>query len=354
MTNRIPIIKVKSEVKKIANTNPNRRDVICLIGGFEEEIDEPKFYETLTAAEQDLGDDTSIDANAALKEIFHDDSITGVLVVDTTTHSGDTYTRTVGASEIESALNSVAQIDFDLLYVAAELSDAMITKIADARDVRFEDKRPFDYVGVGTRATSGNAYDTTAGKLGDGCVAFLTQELNLNDSDDNLSLVESGAFLTNLIAVTPVGNSLTAKILPEVTGLGTSYTFGSNDLGTKLVGLGYFVVRLVNPMTNTYECVNSAGVNGLDLYINRTLTYIVNEFALRKYLGERNNQATLSGIEMECNRLLQMFRNDLGIVENITYAVEKENSYTVNVILNTVEFADIITEIDVYITIEVI
>ena len=84
------------------------------------------------------------------------------------------------------------------------------------------------------------------------------------------------------------------------------------------------------------------------------MAYIVNEFALRKYLGERNNTATLNGISMECNRLLTMFRDDLQLVEGITYAVEKKDADTVDVILNTIQFSGIITEIDVAITIEVV
>lgn len=357
MTNKIPVIKVKQEVKRINTTNPNLRDVVCLIGGFEKELDEPKFYTTLEEAEEDLYDgseSTTPDANLALRQIFRKD-ISGVLVVDVTTHTGsagsETYSRNVTKTKLENALSAVSSIEFDLLYVTAELTDELITVIDDDAQIRFENKKPYGFIGVGTRA-SVSAYTTTAGKLGDFNYAFLTQALTLGETE--LNLIESGAYLTNLIATLPVGQSLTAKVLDEVTGVDTTYTFGEEDDGTTLVGLGYFIIRLLNPLENTYECVNSAGANGLDLYINRTRDYVVNEFSLRKYLGEKNNQATLSGIEMECNRLLQLFRNSLSIVENITYAVEKVNSNTVNVILNTLQFADIITEIDVFITIEVI
>ncbi len=350
MTNAIPIIKVSQEVKKITKSNSNLRDVVCLIGGFENVLSEPTLYTTLSAAEADLGDDEDIDANLALKQVFRED-ISGVLAVDITTYSDDTYDRTITTTNLETALESVASLEFDILYVCAELTDAMISVIdADAQS-RFEDKIPYGYVGVGTRSSSSD-YTTTAGLLGDFCYAFLTQTLEVEDEE--LTLIESGAYLTNYIARLPVGNSLTAKVLPDVTAVGTTYTFGDSDLGTSLVGLGFFVVRLINPLNNTYECVNSAGANGLDLYINRTRDYIVNDFALRQFLGERNNEATLDAIRMECNRLLTKFRDDLGIVENITYGVEEADTDTVNVVLNTIEFADIITEIDVYITIEVI
>jgi hypothetical protein len=151
-----------------------------------------------------------------------------------------------------------------------------------------------------------------------------------------------------------VGQSLTAKVLEEVTDVLTVYNESTTPKLSEMVGMGYFVVRSINPLEGTYEVVNSANANGLDMYMTRVLSYIVNEFALRRYLGERNNTATLSGISMECNRLLTMFRDDLQLVENITYAVSKRDAETVDVILNTIEFSGIITEIDVAITIEVV
>lgn len=365
MTNNpVPFIKVEAKVKKISNENPLIRDVICLIGGFETKLDEedntnidkPVFYETLEDAEADLYDGsetTTPDANLALRQIFHE-QVSGVLVVNISTFTGSTtktWSRDVTEQKLKDALASVADINFDLLYVASELSDTLLTAIKDDTDDRFEAKKPYGYIGVGTR-NSTTAYNTTAGKMGDNCYAFLTQPLEVNDTA--LSLVESGAYLTNLIARLPVGNSLTAKVLDEVTDIGEVTGLNQADDYTALVHAGFFVVRLIDALNKTFECVNSATANGLDLYINRVRDYIVNDFALREYLGERNNQATISGIEMECNRLLNKFRSDLGLVENITYAVERASPECVNIILNTIEFSGVITEIDVFITIEVI
>lgn len=355
MTNKEPIIKVKSEIKRITTSNPYIKDVVCLIGGFEtaEKTNEVFFAETLAKAEEVYGDDVTVDANAALKQVFRKD-ISGAIIVNVTTaSSGDnpTYSRNITAAKLESAIAVLNDIEFDILYVIEDSADANLTQISDFAAARFEAKKPFTYVATVTRANK-SAYETTIGKVGDYAVAVLTQPLEVNGEE--LSLVESGAFLLNTIARLNVGYSLTAKVLDEVTGLGTEYTFGEDQLGSDLVGMGYFVVRSINPLEGTYECVNSANANGLDMYMTRVLSYIVNEFALRKYLGERNNTATLSGISMECNRLLTMFRDDLSLVENITYAVNKKDAETVDVILNTIEFSGIITEIDVAITIEVV
>lgn len=352
MTNKIPIIKVKSEIKRINTTNPYIKDVVCLIGGFEttEKANEVFFAETLTEAEEVYGTDTTIDANAALKRVFRKE-ISGAVIVNISSGSGDNIQRNITVNKLETAFAVLNDIEFDTLYLLEDSSDANIEALATFEAARFEAKKPFTSVITCTRASKA-AYLTTIGKVGDSAIAVLTQPLEVNGTE--LSLVESGAYLLNTIVRMNVGQSLTAKVLEEVTDVLTVYDESTTVKLSEMVGMGYFVVRSINPLEGTYEVVNSANANGLDMYMTRVLSYIVNEFALRRYLGERNNTATLSGISMECNRLLTMFRDDLQLVENITYAVSKRDAETVDVILNTIEFSGIITEIDVAITIEVV
>ena len=353
MTNKIPIIKVTSEIKRINTANPYIKDVVCLIGGFEttEKANEVFFAETLADAEAVYGSDVTIDANAALKQVFRRE-ISGAIIVNITTLKGEnTYERNITANKLDTALKALNDIEFDTLYLLEDSADANIEALATFAAARFEAKKPFTSVITCTRASKA-AYTTTIGKVGDYAIAVLTQPLEVNGTE--LSLVESGAYLLNTIVRMNVGQSLTAKVLEEVTDVLTVYDESTTVKLSEMVGMGYFVVRSINPLEGTYEVVNSANANGLDMYMTRVLTYIVNEFALRRYLGERNNTATLSGISMECNRLLTMFRDDLQLVENITYAVSKRDAETVDVILNTIEFSGIITEIDVAITIEVV
>lgn len=352
MTNKIPIIKVKSEIKRINTANPYIKDVVCLIGGFEttEKANEVFFAETLAEAEEVYGSDVTVDANAALKQVFRRE-ISGAVIVNISSGSGDNIQRNITAGKLETALAVLNDIEFDTLYLLEDSADANIEALATFAAARFEAKKPFTSVITCTRASKA-AYETTIGKVGDYAIAVLTQPLEINGEE--LSLVESGAYLLNTIVRMNVGQSLTAKVLEEVTDVLTVYNESTTPKLSEMVGMGYFVVRSINPLEGTYEVVNSANANGLDMYMTRVLSYIVNEFALRRYLGERNNTATLSGISMECNRLLTMFRDDLQLVENITYAVSKRDAETVDVILNTIEFSGIITEIDVAITIEVV
>lgn len=352
MTNKIPIIKVKSEIKKVANTNPLIRDTVCLIGGFAtaEKTNEPYAVSTIQEARQIYGTDTTVDGNAALEQILGDNTVNSVIVVNVSTESSGSIQSNVTQTKLESAITALDLIDFDILFVAAELTDALLKVVTDFAEARFENKVPFGYITAFTRA-SNSAYQTTAGKLGDWCYAAVIQQLEVEE--DELSLVETGAFITKLVATMSVGESLTAHTIPEITGIQDVYTFNPGDDGAILTGYGYLLFRLINATTNTYEAVNSANPNGLDIYISRVRDYIVNEFALRQYLGEQSNTLTMDMIKMECNRIATMFQ-ELNLIENMSYVVEKKDSETVNVIINSIEFAGIITEIDVFITIEVV
>ena len=352
LTNKEPKIIVKQEIKKIDNTNPFIHDTVCLIGGFEtdENTNVPTLVQTIEKAEEIYGDDTSIDANAALRQILGDNKVSNVLIVNITTKSGDTFQRSLTATKLEDALEALDLIDFDILYIADDLTDAFITTVDTFAAARFEAKNPFGFVCSVSRASVA-AYKTTAGKVGDFCYALINQKIDV--ADEELSLVESGAFITKEIALTSIADSLTAKVIPDITGLQDVYTFGTGSDGLELTGVGYLLFRLINATNNTYEAVNSANNNGLDLYISRVRDIIVRDFALRDFLGDRSNTITLEMIKMECNRIYSKFKA-LGLIEGMNFAVQKKDSETVEVIINTIQFAGIITEIDVFITIEVI
>ena len=352
MANKIPIIKVTQEIKKINNTNPYIHDTVCLIGGMETDANTnvPTLVSTIEEARETYGTDVSIDGNAALEQILGDNQVSNVLIVNITTISGETASRNLTQTKLNDALAALDLIDFDILYVASDLTDAFIETIDTFADSRFEAKNPFGFVCAVNRA-SVSAYETTATKVGDFCYALINQKLIVGEED--LTLIESGAFITKEIALTSIADSLTAKVIPDITGLQDTYTFTGTSDGVKLNSAGYLLFRLINATTNTYEAVNSANANGLDIYISRVRDVIVREFALRQFLGDKSNNVTLEMIKMECNRIYSRFK-DLGLIEGMNFAVQKKDSETVEVIINTIQFAGIITEIDVFITIEVI
>lgn len=352
MTNKVPIIKVNQEIKKVSTSSPYIHDLVCLIGAMEETTSylEPTLVTTIEEARTKFGDDVSIAGNSALEQILGDNTVSGVLVVNITNTSGDTIQRNLTATKLADAITALDLIDFDILYVADDLTDTFIETINTFAESRFENKNPFGYVTAVSRSNV-STYTTTAGKVGDYCYAIINQKLTVNE--DELSLVESGAFVTKLIATSPITESLTATVIPDITGLQDVYTFGTGEDGATLTGAGYLMFRLINATTNTYESVNGANNNGLSLYVGRVRDYLVREFSLRTFLGDPSNDKTLALIKTECARIKNYFIG-LELIEGMDYDVQEKDAETVEVIINSIQFAGVITEIDVYITIEVI
>ncbi len=352
MVNKVPMIKVNQEIKKVSTSSPYIHDLVCLIGGMktDEAYLEPTLVETIEEARTLFGDDVSIDGNSALEQILGDNTVSGVLVVNITEISGETAQRNITATKLANAITALDLIDFDILYVASDLTDALLKNVADFAESRFENKNPFGFVTAVSRANV-SAYTTTAGKVGDFCYALINQKLTVNE--DELTLVESGAFVTKLIAISPIIESFTATVVPDVTGVQDVYTFGTGEDGAVLTGAGYLMFRLINATTNTYETVNGANNNSLSLYVARVRDYLVREFSLRTFLGDANNDKTIALIKTECARIKNEFIS-LELIEGMDYDVQEKDAETVEVIINSIQFAGVITEIDVYITIEVI
>ena len=350
---KVPKINVYRKIKRFIRSNPLIRDTVCLIGAFETDknTNTPVSFNTIEEARTEYGTNTSIDANACLEQILGDNTVDNVIIVNTTTKDGSTYDRTLTKAKLQTAVEALDLIDFDILYIANELTDTNLEVITDFAAERFENKKPFGFITAFTRA-SNTAYGTTSGLLGDFCYASVIQRLTVNQ--DELSLLESGAYITKVISQLNINESLTAKTIPEITGINSSdvFTFETGGDGETLTEYGYLLFRLINATTNTYEAVNSSNPNGLDLYITRVTNAIVNDMALREFLGEINNTKTLELIKTELNRIYSMYM-DLNCIAGMNFDVNKKSEQTVEVIINSILFDDIITEIDVYITIEV-
>ena len=152
MTNKIPIIKVKSEIKRISTSNPYIKDVVCLIGGFEtdEKYGEVFFADTLAKAEEKFGDDTTVAANAALKQVFRR-NISGAVIVNVTdmsTGQNPSPQRDVTNAKLKAALKALNDIEFDLLYVIEDSANDNLEAVADFAAARFEDKKPLSVKSV--------------------------------------------------------------------------------------------------------------------------------------------------------------------------------------------------------------
>ena len=348
----IPNININQEIKRVKNINYRLQGVICLVGGFPKVKAGINYYPTFEKAVAELGADGDNEAYNALKYCFYHD-IEGVIVYNTSTASGESGTdvdTTITAEILTNALNQLKDVNFNLLCVATEMTDELIAVIDTDANNHFRDKKPYGYVLYVDRGSE-DAFLTTSELIGAQCYIITPQKITV----DGVSLTGAGTmgYWTGYLAVNNVDDSLTARQV-DIDGVDVEFTFNTGDTGYELVDEGYFLIRKIDVIDNIFEVVKSENRNGLDLYMSRVRDYIVQELSLRLFLGDKNNPKTLDSISLECSRIYNMFVKDLQMCENINYVVERGSPEIVNVILNSVDFAGVIKEIDVYLTINIV
>jgi hypothetical protein len=211
-------------------------------------------------------------------------------------------------------------------------------------------KYPAGFIGALTGA-SVSANVTTATAAGQHCYGLLTQQLTVNGTQ--LSVLNSAAYYCGLIAGLKVANTMTMKTVPNVSAVSPELSFETGGNGKTLLEAGITTVRCRNRNSGKYIVVNSEQPNGLDLYVNRGRDYIVKQFALHDFLGDRNRPVTLDEIKQEVDRVKSQCINILDICKDIEYHVEKKSADCVDIFLDRIVFDGLITEINLYVTVEV-
>jgi len=348
MTAKVPIVKVYNK-KSAKSPGTGEAGRIAVIGAFKTTETNPKLFTSLDDAQTTFGNDTTFDGCAALPYLFMSGA-TSVLAVNVSTESSGTWTKTVDATNLAAALAKIKGEDWDILYVAAIITDAFIAIIDAYLNATWEIKYPAGYVAaLGGQTDAANI--TTAGLAGDHCYGLLTQQLTVNGTQ--LSVLLSAAYYAGLLAGMPVGNTMTMKTIPYVTAVSPELSFETAGAGKALLEAGITTVKCANRNAGRYIVVNSEQPNGLDLYVNRVRDYVVKALSLHEFLGERNRDLTLSVIEQEVDRVKRECVGVLDLLKDIEFTVEKKNSQCVDIHIQRLLFDGIITEIDVYVTVEV-
>lgn len=354
----IPKITVV-EQKTTPPVDPTHAGRICFIGAFDKdkdpatvtgEVGEEVYsfvinnineeYEAYTK----LGtDDTTYPALKCIPHLFK--GATSMVSVNMTVDD-TTPDTSITANKLGQALNALLLEKFDILFVAADtISDELLAVIKAFYDKRLEDKRPFDYIGYGTRANMA-AYETSVALMPRSC-NFIMQPL------EDYALMESAALMTGYIAGNVLGMSLTNKIVPDVDELGTELTFGTGDDGYLLVKKGYTIFKITNRLDSEVQIINGKQFNGFDGYINRVTNAIIRDFNLEAFLGAINSNPTLMSVQAECARIKDKWCTILGYAKDIEYYVEKASPECVVIKLSKIVYDGVITEIELYYTIEV-
>lgn len=337
---KVQVFNKKSPVK----SRPGLASKIAVVGAFDSTATDPILCTDIDEAYETLGTDKTYNGVSCLEQLFYGASSVLAVNITTKTGSGDNIVvdKTMTPAKLTSALSKISGEDFDMLYVAEIIPTTLIGIITEFLENRYRNKFPTGYVCYS---------DFNANAAGDFCYGLLNQRLSVNDT--LLSEVDSGAYYCGVLASLNVGNSMTMKEVPQVNGVSPELSFETGGNGLSLLESGVTTFRCQDRGNNRYIVVNSEQPNGLDLYINRTRDFVVKEMSLHQFLGDRNRTATLNEIKQELDRIKELCVKTLDLLEDISYTVKKKGANCVDINITKLSFAGIITEIDVYITIEV-
>lgn len=327
---------------------------IAVIGAFDSEVTDLTVCNNARVAHQIFGTTSTVGAfkgTDAIDYLFYGAS--QLLVCNITTWSDDDTpvpTTTITNTNLATALAKLKNEEFDILFIADELSDAAQTIVTTWLADEFKDKYPHGQVAQLQKSTAA-AYATSVATFGDNVYYINTQQITYLGT--TLSLNQSTAFMAGVIASMDVNKSLTAKTVPNVTGVTPEYTFESGDIGAKLMELNVPIIKPRNRRNNNYVCVNSELPNELDLYINRTRDYVINRISVETQLGEPSNDATIDGIQNIVEGVKHHCIDELQLLEDIVYHIEKVSPSEIDVIIEKMVFNGIITDIKIHYSIEV-
>jgi len=349
MTAQIPRVHVflKKSAKSPGNGEAGK---IAMIGAFKTTETNPKLFTSLDDAQTTFGTDDTFDGCACLPYLFMNGA-TSLLCVNVATQSSGTWTKTIDATNLAASLAKIKGEDWDILFVAGALTDAFITLIDQYLDATFEMKFPAGYIGALTGSTDADNI-TSAGLAGEHCYGLIpNQQWTVNGTQ--LSVLKTAAYYCGLIAGMKVGNTMTMKTIPGVTAVSPEMSFETGGNGKALLEAGLTTVKCQNRNTGKHVVVNSEQPNGYDLYVNRVRDYVIKELALHDFLGERNRNPTLNEIKQEVDRVKMECVKTLDLLKDIEFTVEKKSAKCVDIIIQRLLFDGLITEINVYVTVEV-
>jgi len=356
----IPKITV-TQVDNVPKGSPGIAGKVAIVAEFSKTLSAPISVNTFANAVAEATTGTisgsSPIGDQVLEPLFRGGA-TDVIIVDISPSTSGSPTGT----EIVTAATSLEE-NYDILLIPYVLTDANLTSIKSYIDDRFEASHPVGLIAPVTRSSAADYVTTAAIFAAGGTFGLVSQQFTVNNTQ--LSVAQSAAYYCGLIAERRVDASFTMKNLDGVEAVSAELTFAqSSDMGYKLVEAGYPVAKCLNRAEKTFVIVNSrlphvvtatdgASVH-LDLYMERTINYIINLFNLEDFLGEKNNAITLDAIEQRLARVKHECIDTLGLVEDIKYSVEKVNRDCVRANIEEIVFDGVVTEIDANVTYDVI
>lgn len=350
-----PEINVYQRAPTPQSMPSNIASTVAIIGAFDSEITDLTICNSVSEAHTKFGTmstEGDFKGTDAIDGLFTGAS--SVLFVNITTWdtSGDdpVAETTLTQAKLTAALDKLHHERFNNLFIAEQLSDAFQIIVSAWLDAEFEARYPHGQIAQLQQSTAA-AYATSVDTFNDNIYYINTQQFTVNGT--TLSLNRSTAWFVGYICSKTVDTSLTSQVIEGVTAVTPEYNTATGELGAALLNLNIPFLKCRNRRLQTYYCVNSQLPDGYDLYINRTRDVILDNIAVETLLGRQNNSKTENGIVTIMEGLIQYYAYDLGLLNGITYHIEKPSSNIINVVIDEMTFDDIVTTINIYYSINV-
>lgn len=347
---REPDIEVIEEQVTVRNITPGMASSIAVIGAFDSEITDLTVCQNETVAHQLFGTTETVDdfkGTDAIDGLFYGAS--ELIVCNITTWSDDDTpvpSTNITNEKLNAALTMLENEVFDMIYIADELSDAAQTILSTWLAKEYKEKFAHGQVAQLQKSTAA-AYVTSIATFDKHVYWICTQAYN------GLSLNQSAALMAGYIASLPVGNSLTYKNIPLINRVSPEYSTEAGEIGAKLLELSVPFIRPRNRLSQDYLCVNSELPDGYDLYINRVRDYVINRIEAERLLGDKIDPNDLESAAMIVENVKEECVDDLKLLVDIIYRVEKTSSKCVELILEKLIFNDVIDTVKIRYSIEV-
>lgn len=349
MAIRPDIDVIKGSVFAGNTSVPGMASTIAVIGAFDSKLSDVTVVSSKESAHAIFGTTVVVDdfkGTDAIDHLFYGAS--SLIIVNTTTWSGtpEVADTTLTNEKLTSALAKIRHEVFNILFVAEELTNEAQVLVSTWLDTEFNDKFAHGQVSQLQKNTAAD-YEASIACYNDQINWITTQAYN------GLSLNQSAALMAGYIASVPVKQSLTNKVIPLISSVEPNYTIESGDIGAKLLELSVPFIEVRNRISNEYICVNSEAPNKLDLYINRGRDYVINRLEAEVLLGEASSETTLETAQSIAENVRKEVCDDLKMLKDIEYTIEKVSSKVVRIALTKLVFDDIIIKVEIPFNIEV-
>lgn len=349
-----PKINVVEEHVTVYDNEPGQASSIAVIGAFNSDVTALTNVTSARTAHSVFGDNGTAGTFKGVDAIdFLFQGASNLLIANITTWSTanpPVASTTMTTEKLTAALAKLENEEFDILFIADELTDAQQTVVTTWLDNEFQNKFCHGQVSQLQKSSAAD-YTTSIACFNNNVYWINTQQLTVNGTQ--LTLNQSAAYMAGLIAGMDVNRSLTAKVIPNVSAVSPEYSTTAGQIGATLLSLSVPFIACRNRNKNVYYCVNSELPDGYDLYINRVRDYVLNRIAVETYLGEIGSDKTVSGITTVMEGIRQDCVEELKLLKDIVYSVKKVSNKVCDIIIDALVFDDVITTINIHYAIEV-